>query len=230
MSGTRRWVLGYSLIFLSTVVLSGCSEAGSTAAETSPTTQAVREYDLSRLSEIQGDFPPGFVPRPAEVRELKPVWRDGVGSVVSSGKPFTVEPPQCKDLLKPVSGEANAQTIGIRADGADNRGIAVGADLPVSVTDVIPSSGCDAMSYTVPDDEQPRSGTAQRLTAPEIDGATTLALKVTTQGFSDPEYFYTAVVDDRLYVDVHARLAPDFQPEPLLPDLLTKAVAAVRGQ
>jgi hypothetical protein len=229
MSGTRRWVLSWPLIFLSAAVLIGCSEGASTSADTSPTTQALREYDLSRLSEIQGDFPPGFVPRPAEVRALKPVWRDGVGSAVSSGKPFTVEPPQCKDLLKPVSGEVNSQTIGIRAESADKRGIAVGADLPVSVTGVLPSSGCDAMTYTVPDDEQPRSGTAQRLTAPAIDGATTLALKVTTNGFLDPEYFYTAIVDDRLYVDVHARLAPEFEAQPVLSGLLVKAVAAVRG-
>jgi hypothetical protein len=70
-------------------------------------------------------------------------------------------------------------------------------------------------------------GTAERLAAPNIDGAVTNGLKVI---FGDGvDYFYIAILDGRTYVEVMARVAPDFQAEPLLPDLLTKAVAAISG-
>ncbi len=66
-----------------------------------------------------------------------------------------------------------------------------------------------------------------RLDAPVFDGATTYGLRIDHGGVV--EYFYTAILDGRTYVQVTARMAPDFQAEPLLPDLLTKAVAAIRS-
>jgi hypothetical protein len=177
-------------------------------------------------------MPPGFIPYPTEPRKLERALVAGLGTVVSYGKPFTVEPAECGVLLKPVDGQEGAGTAGFRADAQDNaqakRSISVGADMPITVPAKIPATGCDQMTYTVADDNHPGSGSAERIAAPDIDGATTFALRITVDGFPDPEYFYAAIIDDRVFVDVQARLAPDFQAQPLLPDLLVKAVAAIR--
>jgi hypothetical protein len=218
----------FVLLLCSTMALVGCSGSENKPEQTS--TQAAEEFDLSRLSELEDDMPPGFIPNPSEVKKLQHVLVAGVGTVVSYGKPFTVEPPQCQVLLKPVDGQAGADMIGIRADGHEKRTITVGADMPITVRADIPETGCDRMTYQVPDDRRPTTGTVERITAPTIDGATTLALKITVDGFPDPEYSYVAIVEDRLFVDVQARLAPDYAAEPLLPDLLVKAVSAIRGQ
>ncbi|RAV07222.1 hypothetical protein DQP55_22485 [Mycolicibacterium sp. GF69] len=209
-------------------MLAACSQPGDDNASTATSTGAAQKVDLAALSQLEDDMPPGFVPYPSEVRELKPIYVAGVGSVVSSGKPFTVEPSECRTLLQPVEGRAGADTMGIRADGPERRAISVGADTPVSVPAEIPERGCDRLTYTVPDDNNPRRGSAERIDAPDIDGAATFALKITTDGYADPEYFYAAIFDD-VYVHVDARLAPDFAAQPLLPDLLVKAVSSVRG-
>lgn len=188
----------------------------------------MNDVDLAGLTQLEDDMPQGFVPYPSEVRKLQQIYVAGVGSVVSGGKPFTVAPPECQALLKPVQGEVGADTIGVRADGPQRRGISVGADSPVSVPAELPQDGCDRMTYTVPDDDNPRTGTAERIDAPVIDGATTFALKITTDGYTDPEYFYAAIFDD-VYIHVDAQLAPNFAAQPLLPDLLVKAVSSVRG-
>lgn len=225
----RRVIAACSLAICLTIALAGCSSTKDEPTPTPTSTQAKQEYDLSRLSEVEDDMPTGFIPFPAELRKLPHVLVAGVGDVVANGKQFTVDPPHCAVLLKPVDGETGADMIGFRADGLEKRSIGVGADLPVTVPAEIPTTGCDRMSYAVPDDNYPYVGTAERIAAPDIDGAITMALKITMDGFPDPEYFYAAILDNRLFVDINARLSPDYPAQPLLPDLLVKAVAAIRG-
>jgi hypothetical protein len=98
----------------------------------------------------------------------------------------------------------------------------------------IPGSGCDRFTFVVktaiPD------GMVERLAAPSIDGASTYALKAIVTVDNNPvegqfvEYFYTAILDGRTFVNLWARVPSDFTPEPALPDLLTKAVTALRGR
>ncbi|ODQ90074.1 hypothetical protein BHQ18_11535 [Mycolicibacterium flavescens] len=208
------------------VPVAGCADSQPDSETATPEAQT---FDLSKLSQLEDQMPEGFIPYPSEVTKLQHMYVDGVGSVVSNGKPFTVDPPGCAVLLYPVRGQAGADTTGVRADGLERRSIAVGADMPVTVPEPVPSTGCERMTYTVPDDDHPTSGTAERIEAPAIDGATTYALKITADGYSDPEYFYTAIVDGRVYVSAEARLAPDYPAQPLMPDLLVKAVAAIRS-
>jgi hypothetical protein len=215
----------------SILALSGCAGSTPTPGQTSTSTSVQAEtYNLARLSDLEDDMPPGFIPFPSEVRKLQHVLVAGVGSVVSNGKPYITVPSECSILLKPVNGEAGADSSGFRADGQDSRGISVGADMPVTVPAAIPATGCDRMTYRVEDDRRATTGTAERIAAPVVEGAATYALKITVDGFPDPEYFYAAILDDRVFVDVQARLAPDYAAEPLLPDLLVKAVTAIRGQ
>jgi hypothetical protein len=222
----RRVIAACSSGVCLTTAFAGCSSTENEATAT----RAPQEYDLSRLSELEDDFPPDFTPGNSEVEKLHHVYVPSVGAVVSGSKQYTADPPQCSLLLKPVKGVAGSDSIGILADGLESRSIGVGAYVPVDVPAEIPATGCDRMTYTVPDDHRPYSGTAERIAAPAIDGATTYALKTTIDGFGDPEYFYAAILDNRAYVNVNARLAPDFEAQPLLPDLLVKAVAAIRGQ
>jgi hypothetical protein len=191
---------------------------------------AIKRFDVARIAELKNDFPRGFVAVPTQPVNVQPQWVDSVGTVVSSGKRFTVDPPQCRALLKPVDGEIGADSMHIRGDGADEQSISVGAVTSVTVAAEIPSAGCDRMTYKVESDAVPTSGTVERIPAPTVAGATTIALKVEVDGFPNTEYSYAAILDGRNYVDVQARLAPGFHAGTLLPDVLVKAVNAVRRQ
>ncbi|WP_347685340.1 hypothetical protein [Mycobacterium sp. B14F4] len=82
----------------------------------------------------------------------------------------------------------------------------------------------------MPDDRRPYAGSVERIEAPAIVGATTLALRSTIDGFADPEYFYAAIIDNSVYVSVQARVVPDFEAQPLLPGLLVEAVSVIKGR
>jgi hypothetical protein len=137
--------------------------------------------------------------------------------------------------LKPVEGRVGADSASITsATGAQDPFIAVSVDDPVSVQAPIPPSGCDRFTFAV--QSAVPDGTAERLAAPELDGAETYALRVdftvTNPSATDVplvEYFYTAILDGRTYVNLWARVPPDFAPEPALPNLLTRAVSAISG-
>jgi hypothetical protein len=140
-----------------------------------------------------------------------------------------VDPSKCRPLLKPVDGQVGSDSMHIRGVEGDQTTISLGAVNPVTVPAAIPSAGCERFAYTVDQAEHPMKGNVNQLEAPEIDGATTVALRYDVEGFPEVEYSYAAILDGRVYVDVQARLAPDFQAEPVLSALLVKAVAAVRG-
>jgi hypothetical protein len=187
-------------------------------------------FDVARLNQLSADFPPGFVPGPPSVtlkigQQLLP----SVGTVGTYGQPFMVDPSKCRPLLQPVDGQMGSDSMHIRGVEGDQTTISLGAVNPVTVPAEIPSTGCERFAYTVEQAEHPMKGNVDLLKAPQIDGATTVALRYDVEGFPEVEYSYAAILDGRVYVDVQARLAPDFQAEPVLSALLVKAVAAVRG-
>jgi hypothetical protein len=184
-------------------------------------------YDISRIAEVEDDFPPGFTPRWFPLHVLNEEQATSVGEVVY-GEPSTVDPPQCASVLKPVHATAGTESVGFRADGPQGQ-MSVGADrFPVSVRVDIPSVCCDRTSYTV--EKLRQSGTVERIGAPDIDGATTTALKIQIDGADKVDYYHIAFLGDRVSVDLRARVDPNFQAEPFLSDLFGKAVAAVRGR
>jgi hypothetical protein len=188
--------------------------------------------DLPRISEAITVLPPGFdvKGRQPAPQELIGQLVDNVSTVVSYGKPFVVEPRQCRPLLKPVDAAKGADTIGFRGDRGKDEQISVGAIEPVTVPQPIPATGCDRMTFQVDDDDYPTSGTVERISVPTIEDATVIGLKALVEGSPFVEYSYTAILDGGGYVDVRTRLDASFQAEPVLPDLLTRAVAAVRGR
>lgn len=212
------------------LALAGCSSPpGTKAASTSAPRNDIREYDLARLGDIAKDLPAGFVPSPFEVAELDPAYVDAIGDLIAYGRPLTVVPARCRSLLKPVDGQRGASTNGTRAAGPDGQAIVVNATAPVTVLDGAPKTECDRITFDVEDDAVRTRGTAERITVPSIEGASTEALKIVFDDRTELEYHYGAIVDDRLYVDVAARLPPNSNVERLLPELLVKAVAAVRA-
>lgn len=207
------------------LLLAGCSPAEA-PPDTQTTHATARSVNLAGLADLKDDFPSGFTPEMSGQSKVDAKWAHLVGDTVSFGEPFTVDPPECRALLKPVEAGADADKAGIGAGGPQPPALTVGVTTPVSVPVPLPARNCDRMTFEV--EGAVADGTVERLPAPTIDSAATYGLKVTHDDVAF-EYFYIAILDDRTYVVVRARMAPDFQPEPLLPDLLTKAVTAIRN-
>jgi hypothetical protein len=228
------------MVLCTTVALAGCSSSSTTtgtATAPPPSSAAVtRKVDLLRLAEIKDAFPPGYAANPLYgPQKLDAREAESAGDFVSYGEPLTVEPDPCRVLLNPIRANAGAETASVTtATEPQDPFIAVSVYDPVSVPAAIPGSGCDRFTFVVktaiPD------GMVERLAAPSIDGASTYALKAIVTVDNNPvegqfvEYFYTAILDGRTFVNLWARVPSDFTPEPALPDLLTKAVTALRGR
>jgi hypothetical protein len=155
-----------------TVALAGCSPA--------PSTSSSGHADLARLVALEHDFPPGFSVHAGEVQQAHAQVVDQVGTTVSYGKSFAVDPPQCRALLKPVDGTVGANFLGLRGDGPDEQTIYVGADDQVTVPAKIPATGCDRITFDV--DSALPNGTASRIAAPKIAGATITSTSTSTRG------------------------------------------------
>jgi hypothetical protein len=70
------------------------------------------------------------------------------------------------------------------------------------------------------------------LVPPTIDHATTFAFRTQytyDYGVSGTRHFYSAILDDNIYITVRGQLDSDAESEQALPELLVKAVTAVRG-
>ena len=71
----------------------------------------------------------------------------------------------------------------------------------------------------------------ERIPAPDIAGATTTGARLTVADpQEDPDYLYTAALDDRTSIVVMGSADTALDPQRLMADLLVKAVSAVRGQ
>lgn len=220
------------------VVLAGCTSSSTQERAPSETRTSssgpVEPRDLMRLAEVVDDFPPGYQPRPpAGVGSLDAKQAMDVGDFVSYGESLAVDPQSCLPLLKPVTARAGTHWVTVSsATGPRDPFIALSVYEPVEVSAAIPAEGCDRFDFEV-EGAMP-DGTAERLAAPAVDGATTYAVKVTspqngTAAVELPlvEYFYTAILDDRTYLNLWARVPSEFAAEPALPELLRKGVAAL---
>ncbi len=222
------------------IALAGC--AGSTtkgvptAAPHPPSAAAVRKVDVLRLADIKDEFPSGTVVNPLYgPRKLDAGQAESAGDLVSYGEALTVSPDPCGALLKPVVARAGTETVSVTsATGPQDPFIAVSVYDPVSVPVAIPESGCDRFTFVV--ETASPDGRAEQLAAPQFDDAVTCALKVVfvvdSSSVEVPlvEYFYSAILDGRTFVNLWARVPSDFSAEPALPGLLTKAVNAIRDR
>ena len=197
------------------------SSSGAAPAAASP-------YDIARVDNVQGDFPAGFEaePHPTKALSQQDIEHSGVVALTKA----TINPPQCRSLIIPPYAEP---TVGTHAAGTKAEGdqgsidvVALRKDQPLPASPL--PAGCDKVTMS----GAPQvSGTAERIPAPTIPGVTTTGVKISpADEDDDPDYIYTAALDNQTSVAVIGSTADDLNPQQMLSDLLVKATAAVRGQ
>ncbi|ORA32290.1 hypothetical protein BST13_22745 [Mycobacterium aquaticum] len=207
------------------VVVVGCSPSPRNAAPT--TTPKIADYDISRVSEIASAFPPGHVPQMTPKQRVDSILPSEVDRF-ADGKLSSVDPPQCRSLLRPVDVSVGSDVARIYAPGPTSDISMMAVKLAAPLNADIPVQGCDHVGYTL-DQGQP-GGTVERIEAPHIEGAKTQA--ITYQASADPVAIaveYTAFLSDRVVITLRTTRKQDTPEPPGLSELLGAAVAAVRG-
>lgn len=215
--------------------LAGCGQsaepapAGSAAPRPAgAAAQDAAPYDISRVDAVKDDFPEGFTAQAHPAKTLGE--QDIAGSGVAAFTDARVDPPQCRAAVIPRYADP---TVGTQAAGVIAQGdqgnmyvVALRSPNPVAAEDL--PAGCDRISLS---GSPQATGTVERIPAPGIAGATTTGAKLTVEDpQEDPDYLYTAALDDRTSVVVMGSADAALDPQRLMSDLLVKAVAAVRGQ
>ncbi|WP_343577503.1 DUF5642 family protein [Mycobacterium sp.] len=215
-----------------TAALTACSHTTQHTPPGSPSaapssSSAPAGADISRVDNVKNDFPPGFT---VEVHPARTLNRHDLGS--SDIDPFagtTVDPPHCGPAIIPPNTTLSIGTQVAAVSGHADRGI-IEVDalrLPKPIAPVPPPAGCDTVTLSGSPEV---SGTAERVPAPTIDGVTTTAIKTTGAGQEDPEYLFTAALNDHTTVMVTGNTDAALNPQHVMSDLLVKAVLAVRGR
>jgi hypothetical protein len=237
----RRWSLVCLLIVLCVSAPPGCTRSvegtpsaphsaglppSSSKTKSSPA-QPVKDYDISRLSQLQTEFPPGFDRvRATPVASLGPdadkFSTIGIGDVVA------VDPPDCRSLLQPVRAPRDARFVMV--GGIGKGAIMVGA---INSPDPLPRAavpaGCDHVVVTQQLSRRRFDSTVTHLPGPAIDGVvTTEASAVAAQG-GTKSYVFAAFLSDTVAVAVQGILPGNPHAEDALQGLLVKAVNAIRA-
>jgi hypothetical protein len=217
------------------VGLAGCGSGGqshpsSSAASTSATSATVSNepsggYDISRISALANQFPPGFTTTPIPRTTLTQQQADSFAGLAKQF-PFTFDPPTCAALLKRPHILAGTELQGLVATGPQ-RITVVAAQSPQPIENNLGSDACNHVTFNAPGSAQ---GTADRIPGPSIDGVPTVGIKlhldITLPSLSKSmdQYLYLAVLSNKTGVDLEGE--SDTQ---LLESLLVKAVTAIRG-
>jgi hypothetical protein len=184
-------------------------------------------YDISRLSQLEGQFPPGF--DRVQNTTIAPLGPDadkffavGVGDIVK------VDPPLCRSVLQPVRPPQDAQytMIGGLGQGA----ILVGAvSSPISLGKAVVPRGCEQVAVTQRVGARMVVATVTRQSGPPIDGVvTTESIAVANQG-GTKSYVFAAFLSDTVAVAAEGVLPGNPDAEDLLSGMLVKAVNVIRA-
>lgn len=223
-----------------TLGVSGCASGGQPHSSSSGTSSASGQpaagpaksaggYDISRIAQLANQFPAGFSVTPIPRTTLTQEQADNFGDMVTK-LGIVIDPPQCEALMKSVRLIGGSQLQGLRGSGPQEITV-IAMQFPQPTP--LPGGGdnCGHITVTAPGVD----GTADRLPAPAISGATTTGVKehlnITTAGVSQTmdQYMYIAMLGDKTGVSVTSQSdkgPSDTQP---LEKLLVKGVAAVRG-
>ncbi|WP_160118025.1 DUF5642 family protein [Mycobacterium sp. MFM001] len=242
MTSSRRTIRQTSCLLIAlgaSVAIPACSHSAEHPAGTSstqsqppsptntPAAAAPAGYDIARVDNVKNDFPAGFAPEAEQPKTL--AQHDIDSSGITAFTKAQIDPPQCRSMVIPpnVEPSVGAQAAGVRGEGDQGNIYVVALRLPQPVPAGQPPAGCDRV--TLSGDPQ-AAGTAERVPAPHIDGVTTTGVKLSADASDDPDYIYTAALDDQTSVVVMGSTDTQLNPQQLLPDLLVKATSAVRGQ
>ncbi|BCO36882.1 hypothetical protein BMW24_011145 [Mycobacterium heckeshornense] len=184
-------------------------------------------YDISRVDRVKDDLPPGFAGEAEPSKTL--TQQDIASSGITAFTGAQVDPPQCRAVLVPphVEPSVGTQAAGVRGQGDQGNIYIVAMRLPQPVRASQPPAGCDRVSVS---GSPKASGTAERIAAPSIAGVTTTGAKLSVDAAEDPDYVFTAALDDQTSVVVMGSTDAQLNPQGLLSDLLVKATSAVRGR
>ncbi|MBS9535418.1 DUF5642 family protein [Mycobacterium sp. M1] len=205
-------------------------ESGPSAAQSpsssAASTAAAGPYDIARVTTVENDFPQGFTVNTHQPKTLdqQDVDKSGVSTLTHA----TFDPPQCLAAILPPYADPSAGTraAGIDAEGDHGSIDVVAFQSPTPIPVGQPPAGCDRVAISGSPEV---AGTAEAIPAPRIEGATTTAMKLTAD-HEDPEYIFTAALDEHTSVVVRGGADADADPQQLMSDLLVKATAAVRGR
>lgn len=207
----------------------------------STSTQQGAGFDISRVADIKNAFPPGFTVRTDLSKTLSQQDIDRAGIHIL--KQALLDPPQCLPAIIPPYADLTVGTkaAGVVANG-DPGGIHVTAlRLPEPVRGSQTPAGCDRIKVS----SASVNGTAERVPAPHIEGATTTAVRLVENEKDndyifagsddhilqqDPDYLLTAALDGQTSIVIRGRVDRQLDPQQLFSDLLVKAAAAVRGR
>jgi hypothetical protein len=219
---------------LASIVLAGCARSvdgtpvlPSSGAKSSRA-QAAKDYDISRLSKLESEFPPGF----NQVQAL-PVTTLGPAadtfSSVGIGQVVSVDPPKCESLLQPVRAPRDAKFTMV--GGVGNGAIMVAA---VKSPDALPKMtappGCSHVAVTRAMSRRRFQSTVTRLPGPSIDGViTTGAMDVAVKGGAE-SYFFAGFLSEHVAVAVQGMVPGNPHADDVLQEMLVKAVDVIRAQ
>ncbi|MGB3476065.1 MAG: DUF5642 family protein [Mycobacterium sp.] len=214
--------------------LAGCgastevAPAGPVASQPPAAEPSPAPYDISRVGAVADDFPQGFT---AQAHPAKTLGQSDIdGSAVAAFTDAQVDPPQCRSVVIPpyVDPTVGTEAAGVIGQGDQGNMYVVALRSPNPVAAESEPAGCDRISLA---GSPEATGTVERIPAPAIAGATTTGVKLSVANpEEDPDYLYTAALDERTSVVVMGSADEQLDPQRLMSDLLVKAVAAVRGQ
>lgn len=234
---TRRCVSLFAVLGGS-VVIAACGHSGRgtptaspavnplPASATSASVAPAAEYDISGVDNVKNDFPPGFTTEAHPAKTLGQHDIDTSGVAAFTGA--QVDPPQCRSLIIPPYAEPSAGTdaAGVRAHGDQGNIYVVALRLPQSVPSAPSPAGCDQVTMS---GAPQASGTVEAIPGPAIAGVSTTGVKLSPSAEDDPDYIFTAALNDRTTVVVMGSAADELNPPQLMSDLLVKSVAAVKS-
>ncbi|HEU4361920.1 MAG TPA: DUF5642 family protein [Mycobacterium sp.] len=236
MRVVRRSVSGLAALGAA-AALAGCSHAATpppsapSSVPPSPAQSSASQpagYDISKVDDVKDDFPSGFTAQAHPAKTLD--QQDINGSQIAAFIGAQVDPPQCRSVVIPPYAEpvVGTQAAGVRAEGDQGAMYVVALRSPKPNPISPPPAGCDQIALS---GSPEASGTVEQVPAPDIAGVTTTGVKLTTDDpDDDPDYLYTAALDDQTAVVVMGSADTQLDPQKFLADLLVKAVSAVRGQ
>lgn len=218
--------------------LAGCGSsaevtpAGS-AAPSSPAAEQAQpvaqpSYDIARVGAVVDDFPADFT---AQAHPAKTLGQSDIdGSAVAAFTNAVVDPPQCRSVVIPpyVDPKVGTEAAGVIGQGDQGNMYVVALRSPEPIAPAPDPAGCDRVSLS---GSPEASGSVERVAAPAIAGVTTTGVKLSVADpEADPDYLYTAALDDRTSVVVMGSAAEELDPQRLMSDLLVKSVSAIQGQ
>ncbi|AEF36554.1 conserved hypothetical protein [Mycolicibacter sinensis] len=234
--GSARHGVALMTVLGVAAILAGCDRsvesapAGSAAPRpaAAQSTQDAAAYDISRVDAVKDDFPEGFTAQAHPAKTLG--QQDIAGSGVVAFTDAQFDPPQCRSVVIPpyVDPTVGTEAAGVIGQGDQGNMYVVAMRSPKPVATADDPVGCDRISLS---GSPQATGTVERIPAPAIPGVSTTGVKLTVADpEEDPDYLYTAALNDRTSIVVMGSADQQLDPQRLMSDLLVKAVAAVRGQ